>query len=117
QADVISRPIYLDRIKPFIGKNLIKVMTGQRRVGKSYLLFQLMDEIKATDADAHMIYINKEDLAFSDIKTAKDLNDYVLQNKSSMGRTYVFIDEIQDIENFEVALRSLLLDKNMDKIG
>lgn len=114
QTDIISRPIYLNRIKPFIGKNLIKVLTGQRRVGKSYLLFQLMDEIKATDADAHIIYINKEDLAFSDIKTAKDLNDYVLQNKSSVGMTHLFIDEIQDIENFEVALRSLLLDKNLD---
>ncbi len=68
QADIISRPIYLTRIRPFIGKNLIKVMTGQRRVGKSYLLFQLMDEVKAANADAHIIYINKEDLAFSAIR-------------------------------------------------
>lgn len=112
--DVIPRPIYLSRIKPFIGKNLIKVITGQRRVGKSYLLFQLMNEIKSANTDAYILYINKEDLAFSDLKTADDLNDYILQKKSQQGMTFVFIDEIQDIENFEAALRSLLLDKNLD---
>ncbi len=110
----IPRPKYLKRIEPFIGKNLIKVFTGQRRVGKSYLLFQIIEEIKKKDSEAKIIYINKEDLAFAHIRNADDLNGYVLQNKSADGTTYVFIDEIQDIENFEVALRSLLLDKNLD---
>lgn len=110
----IPRQKYLKRIEPFIGKNLIKVFTGQRRVGKSYLLFQLMEEVKKRDSEAKILYINKEDLAFAHIRNADDLNAYVLQNKSANGKTYVFIDEIQDIENFEAALRSLLLDKNLD---
>ncbi|MEN2436112.1 ATP-binding protein [Weeksellaceae bacterium A-14] len=110
----IPRPKYLKRIEPFIGKNLIKVFTGQRRVGKSYLLFQIIEEIKKKDSEAKIIYINKEDLAFAHLRNADDLNGYVLQNKSADGTTYVLIDEIQDIENFEVALRSLLLDKNLD---
>lgn len=110
----IPRQKYLKRIEPFIGKNLIKVFTGQRRVGKSYLLFQLMEEVKKKDSKAKILYINKEDLSFAHIRNADDLNAYVLQNKSADGKTYVFIDEIQDIENFEAALRSLLLDKNLD---
>ncbi|MBD1431841.1 ATP-binding protein [Sphingobacterium sp. DN00404] len=110
----IPRPIYLDRVAPFIGKNLIKVFIGQRRVGKSYLLFQLIEQITRQDADAKIIYINKEDLRFAGIKNADDLNNYVLQNKSHQHKTYVFIDEIQDIENFEAALRSLLLDEALD---
>lgn len=110
----IPRQKYLKRIEPFIGKNLIKVFTGQRRVGKSYLLFQLMEEVKKKDSEAKILYINKEDLSFAHIRNADDLNGYVLQNKSADGKTYVFIDEIQDIENFEAALRSLLLDKNLD---
>jgi predicted AAA+ superfamily ATPase len=60
----------------------------------------------------HFLYINKEDLAFSLIKSAEDLNDYVLANRKK--KTYVFIDEIQDIGHFEVALRSLLLEKGLD---
>ncbi|MGC4129837.1 MAG: ATP-binding protein [Bergeyella sp.] len=110
----IPRQKYLKRIEPFIGKNLIKVFTGQRRVGKSYLLFQLMEEIKKRDSEAKILYINKEDLSFAHIRNADDLNQYVLQNKSAEQKTYIFIDEIQDIENFEAALRSLLLDKNLD---
>src|SRR5699024_3240187 len=102
--------LYLERVKPFIDKNLIKVFTGQRRVGKSYLLFQLIELIKQNDEGANFIYINKEDLAFKAIKNAENLNDYVLAHKSKKQKNYVFIDEIQEIDNFEDALRSLLLD-------
>ncbi|MDH2998279.1 ATPase [Pasteurellaceae bacterium LFhippo2] len=111
---VISRPIYIDRVKPFINKNLIKVFTGQRRVGKSFLLYQIMQEIKHSQPDAHLIYINKEDLAFGHIKTAEDLNDYIQQHKSPTQMSYIFIDEIQEISQFEIALRSLLLDEQLD---
>ncbi|MFY8108261.1 MAG: ATP-binding protein [Bacteroidia bacterium] len=107
-----QRNRYINKIKPFIGKGLIKVFIGQRRVGKSYLLFQMMDLIKAQDKDANICYINKEDLSFDFIKTGKDLNDYVLSQKK--GKTYVFIDEIQDIVGFENGLRSLLLDDDLD---
>jgi len=113
-ANLRIRPHYLDKLKPFIGKNVIKVLTGQRRVGKSYLLFQVINLIKEENPAAAILYINKEDLAFSFIKTADDLNGYILDNKSTSGKTYVFIDEVQDIENFESALRSLLLHGDLD---
>jgi predicted AAA+ superfamily ATPase len=56
----IARPVYTERIKPFIGKQIIKVLTGQRRVGKSYVMFQLMDFIKEENPSANIIYINRE---------------------------------------------------------
>ena len=111
---IVKREDYLKRVLPFIGKNLIKVFTGQRRVGKSYLLFQIMDYLLEQDPQAVLVYINKEDISFSAIQTAQDLHDYVLQQKSNTTKTYVFIDEIQDIENFETALRSLLLHEDLD---
>ena len=110
--DIQNRNIYLERVKPFIGKNIIKVFTGQRRVGKSYLLFQIIRLLKKEEPGVTILYINKEDLEFASIRTAEDLNEYVLSRKK--GKTYVFIDEIQDIEHFEEALRSLLLDKELD---
>lgn len=110
----IHRPIYINRVKPFIGKNLIKCFTGQRRVGKSYLLLQLMDVIREADPEAKIIYINKEDLAFAHLKNAEDLHAYVLDRQSEKYKTYVFIDEIQDILHFETALRSLVLQPNLD---
>lgn len=112
--DIQLRPAYLERVKPFIGKNIIKVFTGQRRVGKSYLLFQLIQLIRKKEPEAEVLYINKEDLVFSTIKTGHDLNDFVLAHKRKSGRTYVFIDEIQEIVHFEEALRSLLLHSDID---
>lgn len=114
KKDLIYRKRYLERIRPFIGKSLIKVFSGQRRVGKSYLLFQIMQEIQASDEQANLIYINKEDLAFSTLKTAKDLEEFVLAQKKNGQKNYIFIDEIQEISDFEAALRSLLLDDELD---
>lgn len=111
---IIKREDYLKRVIPFINKNLIKVFTGQRRVGKSYLLFQIMDYLLEQDSNATLVYINKEDITFSAIQSAQDLHDYVLKKKSHTTKTYVFIDEIQDIANFETALRSLLLHEDLD---
>ncbi|HEY4111957.1 ATP-binding protein [Puia sp.] len=95
-------------------KNLIKVLSGQRRVGKSYLLFQLIDFFKKEDPKANIIYINKEDLQFDTIKDAAGLNDYILSKSKINGTNYIFIDEIQDIIEFEKALRSLLLNEKND---
>jgi uncharacterized protein len=110
---IYPRPHYINRVKSFMGQNIIKVFTGQRRVGKSYLLFQMMQLVQES-GEGSILYINKEDLAFSGLKTAHDLQDYVLTNKGNRGKTYVFIDEIQDIENFEAGLRSLLLYEDLD---
>lgn len=112
--NILSRPHYLEKIQPFINQPIIKVITGQRRVGKSYLLFQIINLILEQQPEANIIYINKEDLAFSSIRTASDLNDYVLAHKAVKSKTYVFIDEIQDIKDFGKALRSLLLNSDLD---
>jgi len=109
-----KRDGYIARIIPFMRKPLIKVLTGQRRVGKSYLLFQLMEQVQNEDHDAHIIYINREDMEFDFMRTAADLNNYILANRKEGARNYIFIDEIQDISEFEKALRSLLLDESND---
>jgi predicted AAA+ superfamily ATPase len=97
-----------------MGKNLIKVLSGQRRVGKSYLLFQIIHLIRQEDKDANIIYINKEDLKFDFIRSANDLNQYIQSQSKEGVRNCIFIDEIQDIADFEKALRSLLLDESND---
>jgi uncharacterized protein len=113
-AQLKPRPAYMSRIKPFMRKSLIKVLTGQRRVGKSYLLFQIIENILQEEKDANIIYINKEDLQFDFIRNAQDLNEYIRAKTKPDEHNYIFIDEIQDIEDFEKALRSLLLEENND---
>jgi predicted AAA+ superfamily ATPase len=76
-VDILNRDKYISQIQPFIRKNLIKVLTGQRRVGKSYLVFQIINNILGQDKSANIIYINKEDLQFDFIQNANDLNDYI----------------------------------------
>lgn len=113
-SHIIPRNHYLSKVKPLINQSIIKVFTGQRRVGKSYLLFQLMDYLKTVHSEPSILYINKEDLAFSFIATAVDLVTYVNEKASITSTTYLFIDEIQDITDFSTALRSLLLNQNLD---
>ena len=72
-----KRPYYLNKITPYIGADLIKVLVGQRRVGKSYILLQLMDAIKAKDKRANIIYINKEENEYDAIVNYRDLIVYV----------------------------------------
>ena len=110
----IVRRKYLDAIKPYVGQQIIKVLIGQRRVGKSYILLQTMESIKAIDNTSNILYINKEDLRFDKIKTANDLHEYVQNNTKPEAKNYVFIDEIQEIAEFEKALRSLLLNPIYD---
>lgn len=105
----IERKQYTERIKPYIGKQLIKVLTGARRVGKTTILYQLIDLIKQTDPQANIIYINKEYYEFKHIKTDEDLYSYVNANIKKQKKNYIFIDEIQEINNFELALRQLLV--------
>ena len=103
----IKRPVYLDRISPFIGQNLIKVLVGQRRVGKSYLLLQIMGMIREKNPKAAILYINKELYEFESIQDHKTLNAFLEARLKPGERNYIFIDEIQDIANFEKSLRSL----------
>lgn len=103
----IKRDLYFNKIEPFIGSGLIKVLTGQRRVGKSYVLLQLMDEVKKRDPKGRIIYINKEDYRFKAIKSHDNLMEYLNVHAKKGEKHYLFIDEIQEIKNFEIALRSL----------
>lgn len=103
--DVINRSLYYNQIHPFIGKNLIKVITGQRRVGKSCFLKQIVSKIELDDKAAQIIYINKEDFAFDSIKSYVDLIKYVEDKTFSTNKCTLLIDEIQEIEKFEKALR------------
>ena len=102
-----KRNKYMRIIKPFINKGLIKFIIGQRRVGKSYLMYQIMDEIKKINKRANIIYINKELYEYDEIRDYKDLMKYIKDKSNNKKKNYVFIDEIQDINKFEKALRSL----------
>lgn len=114
-VEYIRREKYIEKIRPFIDKNIIKVLTGQRRVGKSYIIYQLMDEIRESVNNANIIYINCELEEFRGIKTSKDLYDHI-QSKlvEDKSLNYLFIDEIQEIESFQDTLRSLLAEKKCD---
>ena len=103
----IWREKYIERIKPFIGNGLIKILVGQRRVGKSYLLRQVLDLIKDNFSNENIIFINKEDIAFDNIVNYLDLITYVENQGDKSSSKVVFIDEIQEIESFEKALRHL----------
>lgn len=109
-----KRKGYIDRIKPFMQKSVVKVLTGQRRVGKSFLLYQLIEEILGEEPDANIIYINLEDFAFSSLQTAEDLHSYIISHSKEKVKNYIFIDEIQDIPGFEKVIRSLLLNEDND---
>jgi uncharacterized protein len=115
--EYIERPIYLDRMMPYVQKDIIKIIVGQRRVGKSYLLFQLMDRIAALDPDGQQIYINKELHEFADLRKADDLLAYVAAQRKPDRRLSLFIDELQDIDGFETALRSLQAEGEVDIYG
>ena len=101
----IIRQHYLNKVERYFGKNTIIVLTGQRRVGKSYLLKQLRDQ-KQNEANSNVIYIDKEKREFDSIQTYRELNDYIENLYQKGKKNYIFIDEIQDIEEFERSVRS-----------
>jgi len=105
---VLPRPRYIAHIAPFIGKDIIKVIVGQRRVGKSFFLQHLRDHVHAVDPKSRILYINKELDEFASLVTGADLLSYVKKNKGTSRTTCLFIDEVQEIYGFARALRSLL---------
>jgi predicted AAA+ superfamily ATPase len=110
----IKRNNYLKKVEPFIDKELIKVLVGQRRVGKSYMLLQIQDKIKALHPSANLIFINKDLNEYDTIQNYQDLYDYVKSNSVENDANYVLIDEIQNISEFEKALRSFAAEGNYD---
>jgi predicted AAA+ superfamily ATPase len=107
----LSRQKYLKKVEPFVGKSIIKVLTGQRRVGKTIILKQIIELVKNNDKKANTIYINKEHNSFKHIKTGEDLYNYIKEKLSKKSNNYVFIDEIQEIKEFETGLRQLFVEE------
>ncbi|MEG1938064.1 MAG: ATP-binding protein [Akkermansia sp.] len=108
------RDTYIERIKPFMRTPIVKVMIGHRRVGKSFILFQLIDLIRSEEKNANIIYINKEDIDFVDIISYRELHDYISMKLVNGKKNYIFIDEVQEIKDFKIAIRSLALDDHND---
>lgn len=112
----IKRPLYVDRIKPFIGKQIIKVLTGQRRVGKSFILLQMIDEILLIYPEANIIYINLELHEFDSIRTYEALYQCISEKLDPKKQNFLLIDEVQEVKSFELCLRSLLAESKCDII-
>ena len=111
----IKRTKYLDLIRRFYDSSLIKVLTGIRRCGKSVLLSQIKEEIKETytiDED-HIISINFEDVSFTNLKNYIKLNNFIIKKIKDKNKYYIFLDEIQNVRNFEKTLASLKATQNV----
>jgi hypothetical protein len=110
----ISRPAYLKKVMPYINKPVIKVFTGQRRSGKSYLLLQTIDYVKKKFPDGDVIFINKENPEYNFIKDDETLWGFIKSQRKEGRKAFVFIDEIQEIPQFEKTLRGLLAEGSYD---
>lgn len=111
----IKRKIYINHIRQYYDSNLIKVITGIRRCGKSVLLSQIKDEIEESFSlnDEHIIWINFEDLKFAKLNTSEKLNNYILKKITDDHKYYIFLDEIQHVRSFEKVLASLKATQNV----
>ncbi len=111
----IKRERYLAKIRPFYGVDLIKVITGVRRCGKSVLLEQIEEEFVADGfCKDHIIRINFEDFNFEKIRTADKLNKYVQKHIRDTNKHLIFLDEIQHVSGFEKVLASFRATLNCD---
>ena len=106
---MLIREKYLAKIRGFYHtESLIKIIYGMRRSGKSVILNQIMEELKQSGIPIeNIIYINFESLKFDFIKNAKDLYNYIESLKVNKNKYYVFLDEIQKVEDFEKGINSL----------
>ena len=112
---ILVRQHYLDKIEKYLGKDTIIVLTGQRRVGKSYTL-RMVRDIKAKDEHNNIIYIDKEKKAFDHIKNYQDLNTHIDAYYQTGKMNYILIDEIQEIEEFERSVRSYITEPDAEVI-
>ena len=111
---MIIREIYLSRIRPFYNQDLIKVIMGIRRCGKSVLLLQIIDELKEKGIEENqIIYINFENEDYSFIKNDIDLHNYIKEKIINKEKYYLFFDEIQNVKDWEKAINSFKASKNV----
>ena len=113
---MIKRDLYLEEIKKYMNKPLIKVITGMRRSGKSMILKLIHEELKKQGVpEKNIIYINFESLIFMDIKDFETLYKYIIDKTANIsGRFYILLDEIQEVKAWEKAINSLLVDLDAD---
>lgn len=111
----ITRQYYADKIDSWIGKGQIIVLTGQRRVGKSYILKDFIERHKEAP-NTNFIYIDKERKKFDAITNNEQLNSYIDVNLVCGARNFILIDEVQEIDSWEKSLRSYRLDDDIDII-
>lgn len=105
---MLKREIYLSRIRGFYDSDLVKILVGIRRCGKSVILKQIMNELKEKGVDnEHIIYINFELIEYEDLQDYKELNKYIKEKIIDDNKYYVFLDEIQKVDKFEEVVNSL----------
>ena len=111
---LLKRDYYLDKLIASKDLNLIKVITGVRRCGKSILLQQFKEYLINENIDKkNIIYMNFESAEWYDIKNYRDLYDYIIKRKNG-GKNYILLDEVQNIKNWERAVNSLIVDIDCD---
>ena len=111
---MIIRERYLTKIRPFYDQDLIKVIMGIRRCGKSVLLLQIIDELKEKGIpESQIIYINFENEDYNFIKNDIDLHNYIKEKIINEEKYYLFFDEIQNIKDWEKAINSFKASKNV----
>ena len=111
---MIIREIYLSKIRPFYDQDLIKVIMGIRRCGKSVLLLQIINELKEKGIEEkQIIYINFENEDYSFIKNDIDLHNYIKEKITNKEKYYLFFDEIQNVKDWEKAINSFKTSKNV----
>ena len=110
---MVIRERYLKLIRPFYDQELIKVLIGIRRSGKSVILKQIIDELRANGIDDnHIVYVNFEDFDFEEYTDPKKLNNYIKNKIIDDSRYYIFFDEIQNVDSWEKVVNSLRATKN-----
>lgn len=113
--DYIFRNKYIEKIKKFIDKPIVKILTGMRRVGKSTILNIIKDQVLKDVPDENKIYMNFESFEFFDIKDANALKDYLSEKlKDKEGKVYFFFDEIQLVKDWEKVVNGLRVSHNCD---
>ena len=106
-SELLARPIYLQRALSFRDTDLVKVVTGLRRCGKSSLLALVRESLQAEGLpDSSFVALNLEDIGLG-INTGDDLYDYCKAHLNPTGRTYIFLDEIQRIEGWHDAVNAM----------
>lgn len=105
---MLKREVYLSRIRGFYDSDLVKILVGIRRCGKSVILNQIVDEIKEKGIeDDHIIYVNFELVEYEELQDYRKLNKYIKDNIKDDKIYYIFLDEIQRVEKFETVVNSL----------